>query len=348
MKAIVFNDTSSDDHHGCQLVMKQIDFYAEMAGIDIVFKVPMGYDWRNVAWIRSKFEDVDLCIINGEGTMHNDASSALELGALAEYCFGRKIPCFLINTVWQNNKLLNKYARFFDAVYVRDSLSCNELKEVGVKATIVPDLTLTINSPLGISKKRHGVIVNGSVMPSVLAAAWKVKKEAVFEDVDYLSIRTIPPMLLSVKWPRRNIKSIKKRIKQYRHIAKSYLVRFPAELSKRGYSLLRWRHSIFSTSRFVKRVAQSEGVVTGRFHLVTLCLVTQTPFYAISSNTFKIEGMLKDAGLHGRVFDSYSIALEERASLAFSDAERDSIESYIAGARVKALDMFTEIKRLSA
>lgn len=345
MKAIVFNDTSTDDHHGCQIVMQQFMCFSEHVGIKIISRVPMELDWEADAGIKKKLANVNLCIINGEGTMHDDAPAALKLGRLAEYCFNHQIPCFLINTVWQKNKVLNQYAKYFNAIYVRDSFSSNELKAIGVHAKVVPDLTLTIDSPLGAV--RSGLIINGSVIPDVLVSAWKTKNEAVYDDISYVSIRTIPPIHLSFKHPRRAIRSLKKRFKQCRHIVKSYLVKYPSSLSGKGYSLLRWRFSIVSTSRFIKRVRRSEGVLTGRFHLVTLCLVTKTPFYAVSSNTFKIEGLLSDVGLTGRVFDSYSKALRRRASIDFTDEELKKIEVYIEEARDSALEMFQEIKRLT-
>src|SRR5690606_24202299 len=123
MRAIVFNDTSIDDHHGCQLVMSQIEKLTKQSGMDIILSCPLGYDWERDDWLKTEIGTVDLCIVNGEGTMHDDAPNAMRLGRVAKFCAALGIPCFLINSVWQNNQALNELAPFFTRIYVRDPLS---------------------------------------------------------------------------------------------------------------------------------------------------------------------------------------------------------------------------------
>lgn len=90
--------------------------------------------------------------------------------------------------------------------------------------------------------------------------------------------------------------------------------------------------------RFLRDVAAAECVLTGRFHAVTLCIATRTPFLAISSNTRKIEALLGDVfgntdRLLPRVPDPQEWAAR-RASLPYSPAEQAAIETYLReGAR---------------
>src|SRR5690606_34263356 len=123
MRTIVFNDTSIDDHHGCQLVMNQISTLASSVGMDIVVSCPLGYEWEADEWLKAEVRKAELCIVNGEGTMHDDAPNAMRLGRLALFCAVENIPCVLINSVWQQNVELNELAPFFTAIYVRDPLS---------------------------------------------------------------------------------------------------------------------------------------------------------------------------------------------------------------------------------
>ncbi|MBQ0778152.1 MAG: hypothetical protein KBT84_11240, partial [Pseudomonas sp.] len=76
LQAILFNDTSYDDHHGCQLVVRQIRALAEEAGIHIAAASPVRHDWSQDRSLLERIAEADVCIVNGEGTMHDDAPAA--------------------------------------------------------------------------------------------------------------------------------------------------------------------------------------------------------------------------------------------------------------------------------
>ncbi len=345
MQAILFNDTSYDDHHGCQLVIQQIKVLAAEVGIHITHASPVRHDWARDRVLIKRVAEADLCIVNGEGTLHDDAPAAMMLGRLARHCRKVGTPCVLINSVWQNNQQLNEFAGDFSHIYVRDHLSRAELGQSGVEADVVPDLTLTFRPEIG-AKPRLGLILNGSVLKPVQQQLWRTLGKLPGEmDVRYLSIRTIPPLRLGNE-RRFFFKSLKANSKMLRHRLSSRFGRLDASTSK-GLGRLRWRYSIQSTSEFLKTISAAEGVVTGRFHMVTLCMVTGTPFMALGSNTHKIEGLLEQAGLSDRLCGGYAEGVSRLPLLPYSETERARMEDYLAGSLAAARRMFAEMAGLA-
>lgn len=344
LKAILFNDTSSEGHHGCALVMRQIFALAAQAGMQIQRACPMHHDWQTDPQLKRDIQAADLCLVNGEGTMHDDAPLALRYGALARYCQEQGVPCFLINSVWQNNDRLNADAACFNRIFVRDTLSQAALTELGVPAQVVPDLTLSYpHEQMPVS--RRGLLINGSVIEGRLREAWQAKLS--HPDVRYVSIRTVAPLQRGKGFDFYLKRNLRKRLKAYRRIVASYFYRYPAELPKSRIDRLRWRYSVLSSERFLRVLERSSGVVTGRFHLVTLCLVTGTPFYALPSNTHKIEALLEAVGLTQRLKPSYEQALAHGERIAFSEAELAAIDRFLKQSRAQAAAMFEEIAQLA-
>ncbi|WP_275545465.1 MULTISPECIES: polysaccharide pyruvyl transferase family protein [unclassified Pseudomonas] len=344
LKALLFNDTSSEGHHGCHLVMQQIYTLAEQAGMDILRSCPMYHDWQTDEQLQADIRAADICLVNGEGTMHDDAPLALRYGALARYCKEHEVPCFLINSVWQNNDRLNADAPCFTRVFVRDVLSQAALGELGVAADVVPDLTLSYEYKAGASPRR-GLLINGSVITERLREAWRVSRANT--QLRYVSIRTVAPLQLGKGFDMYLRKNLRKRLKAYRRMAASYLHRYPADLPNSRIDKLRWRYAVLSPKRFLALLRRSEGVITGRFHLVTLCLVTGTPFYAIPSNTHKIEALLAQVGLSGRLRLSYENAVSDARAIAFSEMEQAHIERLLQEARVQAREMFAAMAQVA-
>ena len=110
---------------------------------------------------------------------------------------------------------------------------------------------------------------------------------------------------------------------------------------------MRWRYAVLAPRRFLALLRRSQGVITGRFHLVTLCLVTGTPFYAIASNTHKIEALLAQVGLGERLRASYEAAVGDAQCIAFSEAEQAGIESFLQDARRQASEMFAGMAQIA-
>jgi len=183
------------------------------------------------------------------------------------------------------------------------------------------------------------------VLTERLREAWHIS--CANPHLRYVSIRTIAPLQLGKGFDVYLRKNLRKRLKAYRRIAASYLHRYPAELPGSRIDKLRWRYAVLAPRRFLALLRRSQGVITGRFHLVTLCLVTGTPFYAIASNTHKIEALLAQVGLGERLRASYEAAVGDAQCIAFSEAEQAGIESFLQDARRQASEMFAGMAQIA-
>jgi len=186
LKAVLLNDTSVEDHHGCSIVVDQLVSGLDKYGINVSCRVPLS---GGGLFDMSKLRGFDLCIINGEGTMHHDSVVALALCEVASYCSENGIPCFLVNSVWQDNVLLNRYLKDFTAVYFRDQSSAQAAAEYCPRVEVVPDLTMLTDFS-SLIQCRKGFLCNGSVLED--------QQQKLIDDVlpsfhgEYISIRCLP------------------------------------------------------------------------------------------------------------------------------------------------------------
>lgn len=343
LKAILFNDTSHNKHHGCQIVVKQIYKLAIAAGINIIRACPMRHDWRDDLSLQKDIANADLCLINGEGTLHDDARAAQMLVALAPFCRERGVPCFLINSVWQRNDKLIECARSFSKIYLRDHRSQNELAAVGIASRVVPDLTLSMLPPAASSIERQGFLVNGSFYEERTQEAWAAVHAVADPAVTYQSIQALPKIQSGKGFPRYFWMSLRSRFKAWRARRYARHTTLGPAIERRQIKVLRWKYCSTSDSALLSRLAGSEGVITGRFHCATLCLLTNTPFFAIGSNTHKIEALLEACQLKDRIYPDYASALAARSRIAFDDVERLAVGKFINDSRVLAEQMFVDI-----
>lgn len=131
MRVIIINDTAKRrkeegrvGHFGCHLVMDTFEEQLDRVGIELVDT----FAYRDKAtW---KFpKNVDLAIVNGEGTTHHDSGQPL-LGAALD-----NFPSVLVNAVWQDNRHKLPMDKFlFKAV--RESRSQAQLPG----SVVVPDV----------------------------------------------------------------------------------------------------------------------------------------------------------------------------------------------------------------
>lgn len=141
MRAIVFNDTSRF-HHGCSAVMRVLHHELEQAGVEVLETV-YGNTWALQKaypdYRQSSWQEADLVVINGEGTMHDDAKLAVYyMDEVINKCTGKKLA--LVNTLW--HRMSPHYAKNLavaDLITVREPLSCREL---GLESSVtMPDLS---------------------------------------------------------------------------------------------------------------------------------------------------------------------------------------------------------------
>lgn len=254
--AVIINDTRRDiGHIGCEAVMRNLVQLCAANGLrSVTFQSPSCSDSPAFKETLSK---ADCLILNGEGTMHRDRPNALLLMRAVSIAKELGLPCYLVNSIWQENPLLTRCVDLFDRVYVRDGRSAENLLSAGHKAKVVPDLSLyrdaSFRKPEADASR---ILVVDSVVPSM----------------DILLRKTAG--LLGARYARMRI--------QRNFIGRS---RLPAVF----LSAL--------CGRPLREDELVCGVVTGRFHAVCLSMKLGLPFLAVESNTYKIQAMLLDAGI---------------------------------------------------
>tara|TARA_Y100000768_G_scaffold367867_1_gene331333 strand:- start:2470 stop:2715 length:246 start_codon:yes stop_codon:yes gene_type:complete len=75
--------------------------------------------------------------------------------------------------------------------------------------------------------------------------------------------------------------------------------------------------------------------------MVALSIIYKIPFYYVSSNTYKIQGLLNDIKIKGRkltLSSEYNLNLKKLSKL-----EKNLIDSYLKKAPIKIDKMFDEI-----
>ena len=317
--------------------MQQLRACCAQVGIRIEHSVPVGEDWRSLEHIEH-LGRARCVIVNGEGSMHSSRQSALRLASAAEYCRQRSIKCFLINSVYENNSQeIADLVRSYDLIFVRESRSQRALAAQGLSAQIVPDVSLSHSA--GVSQRaiqRHGILFSDSV--------------------DQETSR----QLLELSKTVGNAKAVSLRVPQSGGLAtvQNWAVAGAVQIL-RGYAPQNWRKHVkkatkMSTQPFghgmqptlddlLDKVAGSQLLVTGRFHLVCLALLTRTPFIAMRSNTHKIEGLVEDIGIPER-YAPEPISLEAMRELScWQKGELEKVDAYVAHARQSIAAMFNSL-----
>ena len=270
IKVAIINDTRTEDgHFGCSTVMSNLEVILKKNGVEVCWTWPVGLDWREHKNRLLSFEKVDAFIVNGEGTIHNSSEKRKMPGALSEIArFAKKemgIPCYLINsTLYMNQDSLYRELLNYDKIYVRDTLSQKECLAHGVEANYAPDLSMLLPVNECGMLSRSGVGVTDSVFKD---KALQLKKIGIKYSWDYV------PMVLEKK-------------------KKGFLSRLRVTFKSNKNNKV---SSVFLSGKdFIKWLCSKNLIVTGRYHTVTLCILTKTPFVAIESNTPKITALLKD------------------------------------------------------
>ena len=333
-QAVLVNDTSSLNHHGCNIVVEEIRRNAAMAGIQVVHTVKLHEDWQQARHVE-RIRGSDLVIVNGEGTLHDSRPRAVRLALCASFCRQHGIVPVLINSVYQrNDALIAKHVTSFERVFVRESNSQHELARVGIQSRVVPDMTFALQWPLEhTDRKTERIVYSDSVLPDVareLCLRYQATRGSVF-----ITLQCRPPK----REQEKTAISVMARwaVNLGRHVPLEWLTTASAPWTERWDT----REDLLAT------VAASRLIVTGRFHLVCLALLARTPFVAVESNTFKIGGLLQDVGLSHRLLrtDRLDDSLLDYASWQKDELER--IALYTEEARRRIEEMFREVRGIS-
>lgn len=299
---VVLNDTAAIAHYGCKVVMKRV--VDEVAGAGFEVKTVSVYStWRVHTTLIDRAAAV---IVNGEGTLHHSARRAQTLVAIAPYCSARGIPVFLINSVWQDNGAeMARQAEDFLLRFVRESRSEKQFAAAGLKAKTVPDLTLgwDYRGPQPAPVRSGRVYTDAVGMP-----ATDLLYRLFREDAGSRYVTMTPPAghrgdyadydFERLSPPFDDTFPMTLRLRLRHTMKKTLLIRGKTKNAVRS---MRGHLEMVPLAGFMSALESAELVVTGRFHGVCLCLLTGTPFLAMTSNSHKVEGMLEDAGLTHRI-----------------------------------------------
>lgn len=323
-RVAIFNDTRRTSHYGCEFVMQTIAEELARRNIAAVFHWPMGRDWRNGIRDFSPFHGIDAVIVNGEGSIHHDAtnSRAHYLTETARYFsdnFG--IPSFLINaTLYEIGDDIFGNLAHFDGIWVRESSSLNLLKTRGISARVAPDLTLMADAP-PMPGRPLAVLATDSVIRTTSRQLRELSREKKWH---YSKLTHASRPLPRDRFGRLEV---------MRRYAK-WLLAIVTQKNTRN------RHE------FLRYMASHKLVCTGRFHAVTLALATQTPFLAVESNTPKISSLTRDVfGTLERVVPLAELAsVDDPLAFAWSQREREALSAFLVSARNGITTMFDEIR----
>ncbi|MCF6267470.1 MAG: polysaccharide pyruvyl transferase family protein [Desulfuromusa sp.] len=287
-KVVLLNDTSFEQHHGCCVVIANIKTLLRERGLHLLATNPVGVPWEDNVSFRKKMDDSDIVLINGEGTIHHSQPRALDLITVVDYAKKHNKPTALINCTYQdNNDYIHDRAGLFDKVYVRESLSQDELRENGIQSSVVPDLTF-FQEPFRLPTPRNGVGVTDSVDTEFSEKLYHFSKR---QDMVYLPALAKQNFRLDRGTLRRQFKDLMK------SVCFKALQMAGGSIS---FNRQRFLASYASTDRYINTIAKLELLMSARFHSCCFAVKTLTPMIAFASNSHKIQGMFKDIGLDSR------------------------------------------------
>ncbi len=129
-KVALINDTSLySNHFGCELVCQVFREEFKRLGLDLVLTLPKRFNLEEYA---KQLAQVDLVVLNGEGTLHDNKFQQL-IDLAGQY------PCVLVNCVFEKNTP-NPNLKKFLYISARESFSAAEIRHHGAECEVVPDL----------------------------------------------------------------------------------------------------------------------------------------------------------------------------------------------------------------
>lgn len=323
MRIAIINDTRSTHHFGCMLVMENLCQLLRGEGVEIVWTWPVSVDWRKSKKKIVSMPPVDAIIINGEGTIHHNATRRFSQALIEFVEFSVKslnLPCYLINaTLHNNNSEAYKKLSLARAIYVRDKGSLLEVSKAGLQAQYVPDMTFAENRQLPASSGSGVCVIDSAVKEDAV----RLKVFALSHEFPFRSMVVARPSNARfLRSPRPWVKNIYRWLKEERLMSTS-----PAA--------------------YIDYLREFGLVVTGRYHTVTMCMKNQIPFIALESNTPKVRYLLEDA-----IGDtSRSIPVEQLNNIDLNDysqlsvAEVDALSRFTSEAELKTREMIRSIVR---
>lgn len=333
-RALILNDTDIDGQHfGCERVMNVIKDNLRSRNLEIIGSLPVGVPWNKSASSLNKFNAAHIVVINGEGTLHHGKPKARLLLEAAEHfkrC-GKKV--YLINALWQKNpRSWFELAKNFDKIWCRDSFSAKELStyfEQPIKWH--GDLSLYASQLPDFSNDREGIIVGDSVSASLTRKLWNFQKT-------FCPDAKIVPVLKQACFIAPHTGTLRTVLRKWKNSV------FTKKNIRDTPNLL-----YLNDEKHYREVISNACLsVTGRFHAVSLAILTGTPFVAVDSNSHKIKALLNDVGLSPERLISNNLLKTDIFSgynWNYSEAEKKNIRHNLRTWQIASDEMFDEISR---
>jgi len=335
--AVLLNDTSYENHHGCSIVVKNIEQNLLKRDIKIIATNPVGKNWKKNRSFLEALKICDIVLVNAEGTIHHCSPYGLTLLEIAD---ATKKPCILMNMTYQNNS--DEYInliRKFTKVYVRESMSQKELASAGIDAKVVPDMTF--DSSYEIVDQRNSDMY--------LTDSHDIKlSETLYTMAEKFHIKFLPILA-----PYEKFSSTKGFIKKIKYSFFMHMGKIIPNIFPLKYSYLRYMY-VCQEDIFIEDISHCSLLITARFHALCIAIQTLTPFLVLKSNTHKIEGLLQDMQFsQDRIIELNT--LEELVkngglndgTFVFTASEIEKIRRYTKDAKMHIEHMFNDIARLS-
>ena len=270
-KALLINDTRSDLHIGCELVVGNLISALLKVGIKVSQSVSRRNLFDQNQNFSTKIAKADLVIINGEGTLHHDKPAAIQLCKIAKLAKSFSKPVHLINAHWSCNVKCREYLFYFDTIFARDSYSYQEIKSQHPSGEVFLCYDLIFLTPSPI----HNDHQSASRSPLVTDSVFRDTSENLLKYAIENKYVFYP---FGASFRRTLRKNWKLKIQYWIHYG----------TLKRNFQFYEGFKSVLSGSSYL---------ITGRYHAACLALLHRIPFVGITSNTNKLESLCSDFGL---------------------------------------------------
>ncbi len=314
-RVAIFNDTATSGHYGCAAVMDMLSGLLRDAGAEVIYRHPVGTEWRDVVVAEQAIAAADLVLVNGEGTIHHATPRARRLSSLGPYCADLGKRCFLLNSTLQDNDdAINAEIARFDHVWVRESASSAEMRAAGIGHTVCFDLSLLKAYPAAVVREGPVLFVD-SVVSEVAKRLAELARGA-------------GAALVVMK----------------RDETSGFCMGWPPDVLAATVGLKAPKTPLWpcaDADAFALLLAGHDRILTGRFHAMCFAIAMRLPFHVYASNSHKVEATLQDMGLDPRRLLSLSDPMPDL--LPFSASERDAIAHALASVRSSAADMTARV-----
>jgi len=319
MRAILLNDTRSDHHIGCELVVRNSLELCKQHGINVTSTITTSNALEAPDRIEPMLSKNDLVLLNGEGTLHHDRPRALALLEAASLAKKSGLKTVLYNALWSENPEGATHLPHFDLIFCRDSQSADEIlrHHPALPVQTVPDMIFATPVPDQAAARTSRPLVTDSV---------KKKKSIALAKFAHAHRFPFAPMGSGF----------------FRQIQSSHLLKW--HLARRcGYH----HNKLDTPEAYMQKILTSSGVITGRFHTACLAILLQTPVFCISSNTQKIQTLYSDLGLSPELIPD-SISSPDTPHKQWQEQEhlRSDLQSYTHQSRERISSMFHQISNL--